>query len=137
MKKISVKNSNFLFIEISDNPEYKYRIWDDFSGEIKNRSQYLVVDKNKENEYLKIGKPNLYKIINTTNNISEKQVIENFTGQSYLYSTDITGAWSGQVFSCDEDEETIALTPKESMKNLMKINKLSVNKNWIILKKII
>lgn len=133
MKEIKIQDKTYLFIEIpADAYDFRYKIMPD------NTKQLIatIKDENGNIGICYINENPIGEIISTTKDISEEQYIQYLTGKSYLYSTDITGAWEGQVYSIDEDEETVALTAKESLKSLIQANGLDVSKNYLILRKI-
>jgi hypothetical protein len=136
MKEINLQDKTYLFVE---------QDLDSHSHSLRKMKTHAVIKYKRESTgdsdwSDNIGGLNVtlldYEVISTTKDITEEQCIEHFTGNSFLYSTDISGAWEGQLYSCDEDDETLALTAKESLQSLIQANGLGINKNYLILKKL-
>ena len=137
MKEINLPSGNYLFVEVPDNAY-------DFSNSLHSAQIDFLQDTPYKGSSLVFNDAVIlrdyyhdkFKIISTTKDITEEQCIEHFTGNSFLYSTDISGAWEGQLYSCDEDDETLAQTAKESLQSLIQANGLDINKNYLILRMI-
>jgi hypothetical protein len=128
MKKITLNDNTYLFVEVSDDAKDFKLNEDDFS-------KIIIFETQNNIDSIEITKEN-YQIISTTEDIAEEQA------GSFVDKKKIKESWNDtmtDVYINYEAKELIGKyvkTAKESLQSLIQANGLDINKNYLILKQL-